>query len=82
MKDHSGWYAVAVIALGTGWLVSCDAPEPKKKPAQEPSAIWVDPETNCQYLIFRSGTYGAISVTPKLRPDGVPHCFPDPEVGQ
>jgi hypothetical protein len=78
MKDHSGWYAVAVIVLGTGWLVSCDAQEPERGAGGQPSAIWVDPETSCQYLIWR--TYkSAIAVTPKLRPDGVPDCFPETE---
>ncbi len=36
--------------------------------------VWSDPETGCQYLLRGRSSRG--SITPRLKPDGLPLCKP------
>lgn len=41
--------------------------------------VWRDPETGCDYLLYKRGYAGGI--TPRMNADGTPHCVRASEDG-
>jgi hypothetical protein len=74
---------IAKIAAQKGWLLAiasavalagCSAEF--SKPSIEETAIWTDPETGCNYIVYRQGfghaAYGSLSI--RFKADGTADC--------